>query len=785
MPSAGSFFGLYVQRDAIQIAQKALDITGHNISNINTPGYTRQRVDICSVSNSTDTVGYRTSVALAGKGSDVVGVAQVRDRTRDKLVRAYSGDLCNVGVKTNTLSDIEDVFDSIEADSGYVEASFAAIVNKLEAALQSFSSENADRAEIANTTMNAAQSLVQSINNSNGKLDDIAASVFEDANKTVVKINSILSQMGKLNEQIMDAYVSMGYTQRNMNNYEVMGDYGPLELKDEMNSLIDELAQYGNVKFAEEDDGSFTIHFADQLVVYQKKYAQMAITEDHPRPTELSYVITHGYTGKNELGETVVYGDLYDKDEWYALNVKNDTGGDVQYLIRNFSDQLQKDLKNVTGKRPDGSYYLDKGTLRGYLDVYNGRGLYTDDANGTPDDGDIYKSFQTIRKQLDLANEALKVLQNPDGKTDGELRQAETDLLNSVNARVTREEDGTYTVTVNNKTILNKGEDLKTLDYEPDTDAFDRPTGDVTITADGDYVRSITVNSYTGIEYYRDMLNCFAKTIHDEFNGVYTDVEVKINKADYVNKLAAQLTAYNKDPAASRLTEEDIQEILDALSPKDPDGNTLELATVTKIEKDGFTVYEIAADGKTVLDKDGNLDRLNTENSEEATIVKSYKLFEYDTDFFRNASGNIRVSDDWINDPTIVSNPTRNNKYEELDNVYINKLLGVLASDHQFLDDFGRGREGEKGFNIEGFVSHLCDNLGSKVDEEMSVYKTTDIMLTMEEEARSEVMDVAMNEEGINMMNYQKWYNAIARMITTLDEALEKLINGTGIVGLR
>ena len=34
------------------------------------------------------------------------------------------------------------------------------------------------------------------------------------------------------------------------------------------------------------------------------------------------------------------------------------------------------------------------------------------------------------------------------------------------------------------------------------------------------------------------------------------------------------------------------------------------------------------------------------------------------------------------------------------------------------------------------------------------------------------------------MMNYQKWYNAISRMITTLDEALDKLINGTGRVGL-
>ncbi|MBQ7980149.1 MAG: flagellar hook-associated protein FlgK, partial [Oscillospiraceae bacterium] len=72
----------------------------------------------------------------------------------------------------------------------------------------------------------------------------------------------------------------------------------------------------------------------------------------------------------------------------------------------------------------------------------------------------------------------------------------------------------------------------------------------------------------------------------------------------------------------------------------------------------------------------------------------------------------------------------------------------------------------------------------SQVEYETGVYNATDIMLTSVETSRSEVMDVSMDEEGINMMNYQKWYNAISRMITTLDEALDKLINGTGRVGL-
>ena len=56
-------------------------------------------------------------------------------------------------------------------------------------------------------------------------------------------------------------------------------------------------------------------------------------------------------------------------------------------------------------------------------------------------------------------------------------------------------------------------------------------------------------------------------------------------------------------------------------------------------------------------------------------------------------------------------------------------------------------------------------------------------MLESVNDARDEIMGVSVNEEGINMLNYLKWYNAIARMVTTLDEALDKMINDMGVVG--
>ena len=563
---ASSFLGLYVQREALLISQKALDITGNNISNINTPGYTRQRVDICSVANVKGSLGYNTSITLAGKGSEAVGVAQIRDRLLDTKVRNYSGDLCDVGTKMSALSDVEDVFDAIETDE--LGASFAAIVNQFKESLQSFSVDNADRSEMANIAINNAESLVQAIVNYDSKLTDISQQVLGDTQATVDRTNAIFAEMASLNEQIKDAYISMGYIESDEGNYHVMNDYGPLELKDQMHSLLDELSQYGNMHVKEENDGTFTVEFANQLVVSGKKYAQMAITEENPSPTELGYEITqvqYGADGK-------IVGGLYNKDEWYDMNVKFGTGGNEQILVRSGNAGATVD---ITGKNNKDAYILDTGSLRGSLDVYNGRGIFAEGA-------------------------------------------------------------------------------------EP--------------------------NAYQGIEYYRDMLNSFVRTMTNELNSVF----------------------------------EGYGEV--------------------------FT-YENA---------DGVSD-------------------------FRTAAENFRVADDWKDYPELISNPTKSNEFAELDNTYIQKMLGVLNSPQEY----GNGTVSDpQQFTAEKFVAHICDNLGSQVEYETGVYNATDIMLTSVETARSEVMDVSMDEEGINMMNYQKWYNAISRMITTLDEALDKLINGTGRVGL-
>ena len=49
--------------------------------------------------------------------------------------------------------------------------------------------------------------------------------------------------------------------------------------------------------------------------------------------------------------------------------------------------------------------------------------------------------------------------------------------------------------------------------------------------------------------------------------------------------------------------------------------------------------------------------------------------------------------------------------------------------------------------------------------------------------SRDAVSGVQLDEEGMDLLHYNQSYSAAARFMTTLDEALDKLINGTGVVG--
>ena len=102
-----TFMGLETAKRGIMVNQKALDIIGNNISNLETKGYTRQRLDTVSVQvYGTDRFRY-SSVPLAGQGVDARGVSQIRNPYLDKQFREQYADVGYYDQKAAIMEQVE------------------------------------------------------------------------------------------------------------------------------------------------------------------------------------------------------------------------------------------------------------------------------------------------------------------------------------------------------------------------------------------------------------------------------------------------------------------------------------------------------------------------------------------------------------------------------------------------------------------------------------------------------------------------------------------------------
>lgn len=215
-------------RLGIYAAQKGLDVTGHNITNINTNGYTRQRVDQISLMTGGSDKTSSQYKARVGQGAVVTGVSQYRDLGLDISFRNAQSNLSAADTKLGGLNDLAAILDEVGKGSG--DQDDGVILNQL----------NDLRDLISQAVTNGIEGYEGSIRGSASALATLFNSYATDLQEMkekyegylkddVNRVNSILENIQKLNQSIQDA--------------DIRGDDG-LELRDQRNLLLDELSQY-------------------------------------------------------------------------------------------------------------------------------------------------------------------------------------------------------------------------------------------------------------------------------------------------------------------------------------------------------------------------------------------------------------------------------------------------------------------------------------------------------------------------------------------------------------
>lgn len=227
-----TFSGFSTAFSALQASQKRLDIVGQNLSNMNTPGYTRQQLETSSLNYSNPISRYMNgSQYSVGFGVSMDRVSQIRDPYLDAQYRAqidkagYSNsmqsalDTLSKALDESNIAGIHTALNDIQRTLGNMQdvtnTNDVIYESELRSRMQSFT----------NLLNDAARQIEAAEKAEYSKLDGTGTS--EQGAKD--KVNDMLRQIGDLNHQIKQN--------------QILGQPS-LELLDERNNLLDELSSY-------------------------------------------------------------------------------------------------------------------------------------------------------------------------------------------------------------------------------------------------------------------------------------------------------------------------------------------------------------------------------------------------------------------------------------------------------------------------------------------------------------------------------------------------------------
>ncbi len=241
-----TFAGFSVARGAMSASQKALDVTGQNISNVYTEGYTRQRLDQVSFASGYGNYASTNYVTQIGNGVLVTGVSQLRDPYLDIQ---YRNQIANVGMadsKASALGELADVFD--ETMKSAIKDAFSDLESKLLDLANSTGAELDD--SIVRSSIQSLVSLFHFNATSLASKREEVTSDFETG--SIRKINALMKEIAELNKTIKSSH-TLGYP--------------ALELQDKRNQRLDELASYVPIEVIYKDDWLSKTEKVDSLEV--------------------------------------------------------------------------------------------------------------------------------------------------------------------------------------------------------------------------------------------------------------------------------------------------------------------------------------------------------------------------------------------------------------------------------------------------------------------------------------------------------------------------------------
>ncbi len=218
-----TFMGLETSKRGLNTQQSALYTTGHNISNANTLGYSRQRVNMQATSGFPG-VGLNagTMPGFLGTGVEAGSIQRIRDSFVDSQYRSETNKLGYWESRSNSIGQIEDILNE-PSEYGLQKS-----LSQFWSSLQDLAThpENGGTRKVV---IERGTAVADAFNYMNKSLQELKTATGTEIEVTEMRVNSILKQIANLNGQI--------------SSIEPNG-YLPNDLYDARDVLIDELSGY-------------------------------------------------------------------------------------------------------------------------------------------------------------------------------------------------------------------------------------------------------------------------------------------------------------------------------------------------------------------------------------------------------------------------------------------------------------------------------------------------------------------------------------------------------------
>lgn len=740
-----STFGSFsMAKLGIRSSQQGLQITGNNITNINTNGYTRQRINQISLYHGTaDRYSVSTDVRM-GIGSLVTSVSQIRDPFLD--IR-YRNEASNVGFydeKLGNLEELQAVLDEVSKDGIHTN------IEEIRTQLQNLAN-NPTSAENDTLVRSACQKLVSLLNKYSADLKTQKENALEGFDQNVDQVNDILSQIRDLNVEIRKS--------------QIHGDPA-LEMIDNRNLLIDQLSEMTKIKVTYSKEQVSSGIFVDKLTIEMDAPGQ--------DPANRPILVDGSFANKLEISPLGPDGKPDSAAEDYEIHLGGltNTKGDSP-LLAEIKEQMEN-LNNLTNSMQGVNQQLSdvNKQMEAWKQSLGANNLTDKDFIGADRD----KKLQELQKAVDDARNALA--QKPGDTTlINNLKDAQKKLdtfhnldkqkqsLDRQTAELEKQFNNQFTALQNRLTEQGQG---LTVTKQQNGDG----TFSVTVTGGNPALNQTLVDGTKPND----------KPLQFSVEATQTGLDLKLNGTTFGNK--TQQDVENAAHKNDKLAEKDWYGVLKAdleyLNGKGEFGNP-------PSEIRGIAYYQRSLDSlaQTLAKTMNDMNRPLELGPDGKPARKEANLFESNDPNNTNiTASNISISKGWL-DGTVKITTSVDPAAGSGDNSNVLSMIQALNDNHSFvaldkdgnpIQDNGQNRNFFTG-SFEGMFTNMNAILGADMASTGTLLNNYSIAATERAVARDNVSSVDLNEEGINLVQYQKSFAAACRVMTTLDEMLDSVLS--------